>query len=99
MNQQNLPCSPIVHHLPPTHTPTPPQSFIVLYKCVAFLQKMSSTKILTFRNCLGYKTKKNMGFQHIHSNPILINITPFNKQIHWRIEGGPWPAPLKLVKV
>ena len=69
MNQQNLPCSPIVHHLPPTHTPTPPQSFIVLYKCVAFLQKMSSTKILTFRNCLGYKTKKKHGISAYSLKP------------------------------
>ena len=46
------------------------------YRCLVFQKNVLKGKPENFR-VIEVKRHKNVGFQHIHSNPILINLTFF----------------------
>ena len=68
MSQQTLPCT----HPPPPRTAE--GGFIFSYRCLVFSKNVLKGKPVYF-GVITFKDPKNVLFQHIHSNPILINLT------------------------
>ena len=67
MSQQTLPCTP-----PPE---LPRVGSFFSYRCLVFPKKCRHRKACAYLGIIEVKRPKNVVFQHIHSNPILIILT------------------------